>query len=1176
MKHRVYLGLALSWTCALPVYAQQNFQDGERLSNWLLRQDAASDPTGLVWLVPEEIPAQARLKRSLLDSPSSRGPLAQWIASLPITGRVALALADARWLQAHKAQDPILRDGQSLRMAARSPSVSVVLADGRLCQLPHTPGAGAQNYVVACTEQATPWAWIAQPDGRVERVGLTAWNAEPQSEPAPGAWVWAPSQASAMPERFSEALAQFLATQGPAQAQPNTTGNLAALSLPLQSPIAQLRPPALSANDWGGVGLLQTPSARMGAEGAMNINLSHVAPYTNLNVMLQPLDGLEAGFRYTSISNRIYGITTQAFKDKSFDFKLRLAKEGNTLPELALGMRDFGGTGLFSSEYLVANKRSSNFDWSLGLAWGYMGARGSWGNPFSFLGSKYNTRAVGTSLDGGTLNGSGYFKGRTSPFGGVQWLSPVPGLVAKLEYDGNNYQHEPLGNNQPVKTPFNLGAVYRYAPGVDFSAAIERGNTLMLGLTLYTDLRTLQAPKSGDPALPRFTPNMPSALPAWGSTARDIEAHTGWSVFSITQQGAALQVALDQVDGMYRQERVERMLAVLHRDAPDTVRRFVLSYSERGLPLSAQEVNRAAWVERHNAAQPTALQSPAGAVWNPNDAAVQSASTPPNPWLAPAKKASWAVNPSYSQILGGPDAFLLFQLGIAAAAEYKLSNSTWLSGDANLRLADNYAKFTYDAPSNLPRVRTYAREYTTSSRLTLPNLQLTHVEQIAQDQYLSAYGGLLEPMFAGVGAEWLYRPWRSSVAVGVDVNHVYQRGFNQDFSLLAASVGKGYSVNTGHATLYWDTGWNGVQTKIMAGRYLAGDRGVTVDFSRSFGNAVTMGAYFTKTNVSAAQFGEGSFDKGVYVRIPFDAMLSRSSTQMANIAWSPLTRDGGARLQRANTLIDITAARDQNAFAWHSPASNSPSGNPATNPATTAPVFTTSSPAPSDLVSTAGAALGTLGTIGSTLAQQVVQEPSASSWLWAGSAVLGAALLDKRVDRFAQNHQTGWVQQTAKASKALPWVIMGGTGLAATGLFGKDESATAYTAVQAASLALLGNTALRYAIGRARPDQNLGNSSFSGFSNGATGSGFPSNHAVGTFALVTPFAQRYDMPWLYGLAGAVSMGRVMQRQHWLSDVVAGGLVGYASGSFMLEQQNARAGKAQVMVGPGSVTARWTY
>jgi hypothetical protein len=41
-------------------------------------------------------------------------------------------------------------------------------------------------------------------------------------------------------------------------------------------------------SDWGGTGLLQTPSAQMAPEGELAFDASHVSPYTRYNFTLQP------------------------------------------------------------------------------------------------------------------------------------------------------------------------------------------------------------------------------------------------------------------------------------------------------------------------------------------------------------------------------------------------------------------------------------------------------------------------------------------------------------------------------------------------------------------------------------------------------------------------------------------------------------------------------------------------------------------------------------------------------------------------------------------------------------------------------------------------------------------------------------------------------------------------
>ena len=53
-----------------------------------------------------------------------------------------------------------------------------------------------------------------------------------------------------------------------------------------------------------------------------------------------------------------------------------------------------------------------------------------------------------------------------------------------------------------------------------------------------------------------------------------------------------------------------------------------------------------------------------------------------------------------------------------------------------------------------------------------------------------------------------------------------------------------------------------MRTSLLVGKYLAGDKGATFDISRRFNSGFTLGIFASKTNLSAEEFGEGSFDKG--------------------------------------------------------------------------------------------------------------------------------------------------------------------------------------------------------------------------------------------------------------------------------------------------------------------------
>src|SRR6266850_1900323 len=148
------LGLAFLALVTVGVSAQEK---PGRLSNRLLEQPPARDsyPAGLSWRVQGEQASQQILRDELLQSldatPSLRA-LSEWIRTLPVTGRVPVANSDAR------------------------------------CAVTHAAGREAIAYVSACSPRSTvDWAWIAQPDGRVERYGIAPWNREAQDEPAPGA-----------------------------------------------------------------------------------------------------------------------------------------------------------------------------------------------------------------------------------------------------------------------------------------------------------------------------------------------------------------------------------------------------------------------------------------------------------------------------------------------------------------------------------------------------------------------------------------------------------------------------------------------------------------------------------------------------------------------------------------------------------------------------------------------------------------------------------------------------------------------------------------------------------------------------------------------------------------------------------------------------------------------------
>ena len=153
--------------------------------------------------------------------------------------------------------------------------------------------------------------------------------------------------------------------------------------------------------------------------------------------------------------------------------------------------------------------------------------------------------------------------------------------------------------------------------------------------------------------------------------------------------------------------------------------------------------------------------------------------------------------------------------------------------------------------------------------------------------------GILEDMYSGYGFEYLYFKPQANYAFGFELFEVHKRDYRWRFGTLD------YSNTTGSINLYYrNYGLIPFDMKLSIGEYLAGDFGSTIELSRSFENGTKFGVFASFTDVTSEQFGEGSFDKGIFFNIPIYG-------NFINYTWKPLTKDPGAKLNRRNSLYDL-------------------------------------------------------------------------------------------------------------------------------------------------------------------------------------------------------------------------------------------------------------------------------
>jgi len=658
--------------------------------------------------------------------------------------------------------------------------------------------------------------------------------------------------------------------------------------------------------DQGGVGLLQTPTARMSKDGEFSLNYRDNDQYRFYSANLQLLPWLEATIRYTDVRTRKYSSDpnfsgSQTYKDKGIDVKMRLWEEGYYLPEVAVGVRDFGGTGLFDSEFFAASKAWGPFDFSLGLGFGYLGNSGNVSNPFCELKDSYCERSRAYN-SAGSFNLGDVFHGPAAVFGGVEYQTPWQPLRLKVEYEGNDYKNDFAGRLKQ-SSPVNVGAIYRIGKWTDVNVSYERGNTLMFGVTMRTNFNDLSQ-RHLDSEKPAYAPNPQSEMLQHQVVAQqltDINSNAGFSHPHIQVKDRTMYLTGEQ--GKYRDdaEGVDRANRILVNNLPENIDTLKVTENRENLPLVTTETDV-------KSLQDTLSGYPLG-----HEQPLKQRRTEPD---VPEKAEQgyyidhsrldlgWA--PVLNQSLGGPESFYMYQIGVEGSAGYWLTDHWNTSGTLFGNVINNYDKFNFTSPptdSQLPRVRTRIREYVQND-VYVSNLQTTYINRLGDGWYGQLYGGYLEMMYGGVGGEVLYRPLDSNWAVGLDGNYVKQRDWDNMMQFAD------YKVATGNLTGYWQPQFiNGLLVKASVGRYLAKDKGVTFDVSRRFDSGVTAGVFATFTNVSAAQYGEGSFTKGFYLSIPLDLLTVTPNRTRAQLNWIPLTRDGGQMVGRKYYLYGLTEER---------------------------------------------------------------------------------------------------------------------------------------------------------------------------------------------------------------------------------------------------------------------------
>ncbi len=615
-------------------------------------------------------------------------------------------------------------------------------------------------------------------------------------------------------------------------------------------------------NNYGVVGLINMPSARFFEESVHGVTLYDGTPDKKITLTSNPFDWMEASFFYTSIQNKRYcsvdsdPICAQDFKDKGFNVKLRLKKEG-ILPAIAIGANDLAGTGLYSSEYIVGSYGINNLDFHFGLGYGTMNSiKNSVKNPLGYLSDSFKNRPLEYEDLGGSFQPSRYFSGeRVSPFYGISYSLNKKTLV-KLERDTT--ANDVVIEYDNPKSDYSFGVDYSITKNFSIGISYERG--------IYTSIKFIYKnnPKT---SIKKYQYKKASNIEEDNKYTKFIKnlEENGIGVNKISETTSSIGVELTQLIhpnlGL-----IEEIISSAAMDAG--------IYKNIKKDLKIADLNAVSEIDSN-------FEKNANLIYERKS----------------TKNFNTKTGIKFRPFLASREEFFKGAILLENDSEFILRDNLFFNINLKYSLADNLDDLIYPPVDTFPaQVRSDIKEYLKNMHeegILIGRAQLDYHFTPKKNHHLMISAGILEDMFSGYGFEYLYFKSNSNYAVGFELFEAHKRDYKWKFGTL------NYKNLTGSINFYYrNYGYIPFDMKISYGEYLAGDIGSTVEFSRTFENGTQFGVFASNTDVTTVQFGEGSFDKGIFFNIPI-------YSNFINYTWRPLTKDPGAKLNRKHSLYDL-------------------------------------------------------------------------------------------------------------------------------------------------------------------------------------------------------------------------------------------------------------------------------
>ena len=667
---------------------------------------------------------------------------------------------------------------------------------------------------------------------------------------------------------------------------------------------------ASSYNSHGQTGLILLPSAEVHNEQSIYFTFNR-SSYAKLGtITATPFKWMEASYFYYRPDDLLWGKTEGLYLDKGFNVKFSFDPKSLLLPKFAIGLDDFGGTGQFSREYIASTYNFNNIKFTTGIGWGKYVGDSSIDNPLRILNKDFQIRpseSKNTEL-GGNLSNASWFRGDAIFFGGIEFkLKRIKNLSAKIETNPFDYFSygccgEGISKNsltlRKKESDFNFGLSYKIKEFGNIDFAYTQGNAWNITMSLGFSSRKQLVKKN------KFNPDIKNS--SYGQSYKN-EFYLDL-LENLNKNKLFLQTAsLDKDKLTITIDSSEHINPIIYSSRSAYIAKEVSNFNNINLKkIEVGHLNRGTQINKISyrvsdlkldSSYPNVVVKRNTEIVNPSKNEHMDHEFKPRVRF-PAY--FYNFSPDIRTHVGSPEKFIYVGYGIKTAGEIQLSRSNVINFTIGRSFEDNFDEKKSVPNSNLPFVRTQIVDYLqqSSKDFYLTNLDIESIWSPFNNAWAKFSLGYLEQMYGGIATEFLYKPFNSNFAASLEFNKVKKRQFDQKFDFLD------YKVFTTHFNVAYYEPKTNILAKLSYGKYLAKDKGYTLDLSRKMPSGWKAGFYFTRTNVSAEEFGEGSFDKGFYFNIPVNIFSKNYSKESNGVELKSMTRDGGQKLLLKNKLID--------------------------------------------------------------------------------------------------------------------------------------------------------------------------------------------------------------------------------------------------------------------------------